>query len=58
MLLDKEGMLQDMRRKAATMPAKYRDTVDPPKWVGMDVPAVGLCFNTVEADKRSSQPAS
>jgi iron(III) transport system substrate-binding protein len=60
MLLDKEGMLQGYAPKGLeTIPAKYRDTVDPPKWVGMDVWSSALCFNTVEADKaKLGKPAS
>ena len=29
-----------------------RDPADPPNWVGMDVWASALCFNTVEAEKQ------
>jgi iron(III) transport system substrate-binding protein len=52
MLLDKEGMLQGYAPKGLdAIPANYRDSVSPPKWVGMDVWSSALCFNTVEADK-------
>jgi iron(III) transport system substrate-binding protein len=32
--------------------ANYRDATNPPTWVGMDVWAASLCFNTVEAQKQ------
>ncbi len=53
MLLDREGLLlpyapRGLERIKPTM----RDPADPPKWVGMDVWASALCFNTVEAGKR------
>lgn len=32
--------------------ARYRDAATPPAWVGMDVWAATLCFNTVEAKKQ------
>ena len=42
MLLDKEGMLMAYAPKGLeTISGEYRDTVDPPKWVGMDVWVVG-----------------
>jgi len=31
---------------------EYRDTANPPTWVGMDVWGATICFNTVEAQKR------
>jgi iron(III) transport system substrate-binding protein len=33
--------------------AKYRDSKNPPAWVGMDVWGATICFNTVEAQKRN-----
>jgi iron(III) transport system substrate-binding protein len=52
MLLDKEQMLQGYTPKGLeTIPATYRDSANPPKWVGMDVWSSALCFNTVEAEK-------
>jgi len=52
MLLDKEGMLQGYVPKGLDkIPANYRDSANPPKWVGMDVWSSALCFNTVEAEK-------
>jgi iron(III) transport system substrate-binding protein len=52
MLLDKEGMLQGYAPNGLqAVPANYRDSTNPPKWVGMDVWSSALCFNTVEAEK-------
>ena len=36
----------------ALMP-QYRDTKNPPAWVGMDVWGATICFNTVEAQKKN-----
>ncbi|MGE3872701.1 MAG: putative 2-aminoethylphosphonate ABC transporter substrate-binding protein [Parvibaculaceae bacterium] len=60
MLLDKEGMLQGYSPKGVDgISASYRDSVNPPKWVGMDVWSSALCFNTVEAEaKKLPVPAS
>jgi len=60
MLLDAEGML------AAYAPAgldkvnaKFRDPRPAPTWVGMDVWAATICYNTVEGGKKSlPKPAS
>ncbi|MGE0747697.1 MAG: putative 2-aminoethylphosphonate ABC transporter substrate-binding protein [Rhodospirillales bacterium] len=54
MLLEKEGMLMayapaGLDKVKATM----RDAKNPPVWVGMDVWASAMCFNTVEAGKRN-----
>ena len=32
--------------------ANYRDAANPPSWVGMDVWAATICFNTIEAEKQ------
>ena len=40
-----EGLRQDLR-------AQYRDSQNPPRWVGMDVYGAAICFNTVEAQKQ------
>lgn len=32
--------------------ANYRDAANPPAWVGMDVWAATICFNTIEAEKQ------
>lgn len=52
LLLDKEGLLMPYAPKnlAAIKPA-YRDPRNPPTWVGMDVFASAICFNTTEAEK-------
>jgi iron(III) transport system substrate-binding protein len=52
-LLDQEGMLVGYEPKGfkELVPA-YSDTKRPPAWVGMDVWAATVCFNTVEAQKR------
>lgn len=60
MLLEKEGMLlpyapAGLEKITPTM----RDPADPPQWVGMDVWASALCFNTVEAaNKNLPTPAA
>ena len=54
MLLDKEGMLQGYAPAGLDKIKKtMRDPADPPKWVGMDVWASAICYNTVEGGKRS-----
>jgi iron(III) transport system substrate-binding protein len=60
MLLDKEGLLLGYAPKGLDkVKATMRDPAEPPKWVGMDVWASALCFNTVEAGKRGlKQPAA
>ena len=35
------------------IPAQYRDSQNPPRWVGMDVYGAAICFNTVEAQKQN-----
>jgi iron(III) transport system substrate-binding protein len=53
MLLEKEGMLMPYAPVGleAVKPT-MRDPANPPTWVGMDVWASAICFNTVEAGKR------
>ena len=54
MLLDKEGMLVGYAPKGLDQLKKVmRDTANPPEWVGMDIWASAICFNTVEAGKKS-----
>jgi iron(III) transport system substrate-binding protein len=54
MLLDKESMLQGYAPAGLDkLKTTMRDPAAPPKWVGMDVWASALCFNTVEAAKKS-----
>jgi iron(III) transport system substrate-binding protein len=49
-----EGMLQPYAPKGLDkiVPA-YRDSKNPPEWVGMDVYGAAVCFNTVEAGKQN-----
>ena len=52
-IFDKEGMLQPYAPKGLERIApQYRDSKNPPAWVGMDVWGATICFNTVEAAKR------
>lgn len=54
MLLEKEGMLMPYAPAGLdkVKPA-MRDAKNPPVWVGMDVWASAICFNTVEAGKKN-----
>jgi iron(III) transport system substrate-binding protein len=55
MLLDKEGMLQAYAPQGLDKIKKtMRDPAEPPKWVGMDIWASAICFNTVEAEKKKA----
>lgn len=60
MLLEAEGMLLPYAPKELDKIAPlFRDSKNPPTWVGMDVWAAALCFNTVEATKKNlAKPAS
>lgn len=60
MLLDKEGMLMGYAPAGLDKIKKtMRDPAQPPKWVGMDVWASAICFNTIEAEKKKlPTPAS
>jgi iron(III) transport system substrate-binding protein len=55
-----EGMLEPYAPKGLDkIPAVYRDSQNPPRWVGMDVYGAAICFNTVEAQKQNlPKPAS
>jgi len=57
---DQNGMLEAYAPKdLGKISANYRDAATPPAWVGMDVWAATLCFNTVEAEKQGlSKPVS
>jgi len=49
-----EGMLQGYAPPGVDrIPAQYKDSQNPPRWVGMDVWGATICFNTVEAQKRN-----
>ncbi|ODT26683.1 MAG: putative 2-aminoethylphosphonate ABC transporter substrate-binding protein [Hyphomicrobium sp. SCN 65-11] len=60
MSLDKEGLLQAYVPVGLDkIKASMRDPANPPKWVGMDIWASAICFNTVEAEKKKiPAPAS
>ncbi len=52
-LLEKEGILMPYAPAGLDkIEQTMRDPNDPPQWVGMDVWASALCFNTVEADAK------
>jgi iron(III) transport system substrate-binding protein len=45
-------MLQSYAPKdLAKIGGNYRDAANPPAWVGMDVWAATICFNTIEGRK-------
>jgi iron(III) transport system substrate-binding protein len=53
-LLGNEGMLEPYAPAGADkVTAKFKDSKNPPNWVGMDVYSSVICFNTVEAGKKS-----
>ena len=55
-ILDQQGMLQSYAPKdLGKIGGNYRDAANPPAWVGMDVWAATICFNTVEAEKQGWQ---
>ena len=60
MLLDAEGMIEPYAPEGVeALGAKFKDSNDPPKWVGMDVYAAAIAYNTVEAEKLGlPKPAS
>ena len=52
MLLKNEGMLEPYEPKGIQeLDPRFRDTAEPPAWVGMDAWAAVICFNTVEAER-------
>lgn len=53
-IFEAEGMLIPYAPKGLErIAAQYRDSKNPPYWVGMDVWGATICFNTTEAAKRS-----
>jgi len=49
-----EGMLEPYAPAGlARIASQYRESKNPPNWVGMDVWGATICFNTVEAAKRN-----
>jgi hypothetical protein len=54
MLLQKEDMLQGYAAKDVDqLKPLFRDSQNPPTWVGMDAWMAAICFNTVEAAKHN-----
>lgn len=52
-ILKQQGMLEAYSpANLGNIAGNYRDAANPPTWVGMDVWAATLCFNTVEAQKQ------
>jgi iron(III) transport system substrate-binding protein len=52
MLLKNEGMLDAYAPTGLErLDPRFRDTAEPPAWVGMDAWVAALCFNTVEAER-------
>lgn len=52
LVLKTEGMLEPYAPAGLErLDPKFRDSDDPPSWVGMDAWAAAICFNTVEAAK-------
>ncbi len=53
-IFDTEGMLHPYAPAGLSrVAAQFRDSKNPPAWVGMDVWGATICFNTVEAAKRN-----
>ena len=53
-IFDTEGMLVPYAPKGVErVVAQYKDSKNPPAWVGMDVWGATICFNTVEAAKKN-----
>ncbi|MGE5339177.1 MAG: putative 2-aminoethylphosphonate ABC transporter substrate-binding protein [Gemmatimonadota bacterium] len=53
-IFDAEGMLVPYAPAGLNrISPQYRDSKNPPAWVGMDVWGATICFNTVEAAKRN-----
>jgi len=51
--MEAEGMLLPYAPKGLDkISAQFRDSKNPPTWVGMDVWAATICYNTVERDKK------
>lgn len=53
-LLEQNGMLEAYAPKSLDkIDAKYRDSKNPPTWVGNDIWGSAICFNEVEAKKQN-----
>ena len=56
-IFKQEGMLVPYEpRGFKALNARYSDPARPPSWVGMDVYAAVVCYNTVEGKKRNIPP--
>ncbi len=54
LVLKPEGLLMPYAPKGVDkLDAQFRDKDSPPAWVGMDAWVAAICFNTVEAQKKS-----
>jgi iron(III) transport system substrate-binding protein len=54
LVLKPEGLLMPYAPKGLdNLDAQFRDKDNPPAWVGMDAWVAAICFNTVEAQKKS-----
>jgi iron(III) transport system substrate-binding protein len=60
LLLDKRGLLEPYAPKnLANIKPSFRDSAEPPSWVGMEAWVAAICFNTIEAGKLGlPRPAS
>jgi len=53
LLMKQQAMLEPYApRGLALLKPVFRDSADPPAWVGMDAYMAAICFNTVEAQKQ------
>jgi iron(III) transport system substrate-binding protein len=53
LLLEKQGLLDPYAPKdVGAVKAAFRDTANPPAWVGMDAWMAAICFNAEEAKKK------
>src|SRR5262249_55079373 len=60
LILDKEGMLEGYApANLDALKTSFRDSANPPKWIGMDAWASAICYNIPEgAAKGVPQPTS
>lgn len=57
LLLKAEGMLEPYAPKGVeTLDPRFRDSDEPPSWVGMDVWEAAICYNTIEGEKLGLTP--
>jgi iron(III) transport system substrate-binding protein len=56
-IFKQEGLLVPYKPKGFdALNKRYSDPADPPSWVGMDVYAAVVCYNTVEGKKKNIPP--